>query len=50
MYNMKAPSLSAQKLHVWPRLNFFKSKSNVKVKVTGSENFGTNKKVLPQEI
>ena len=34
MYNMKALSLLVRKL--WPRLKFFKSRSNFKVKVTRS--------------
>ena len=33
--NMKAPSLSVQKF--MPRLSFFKSRSKVEVKVTGSK-------------
>ena len=35
MWNMKAPSLKVHKL--WPRLKFFKCRSNFKVKVTRSK-------------
>ena len=43
MCNMKAPSLLVRKL--WPRLNYFKSRSKFKVK-----NYGTMWKVLSQAI
>ena len=45
---MKALSLLVGKL--WPRLKFFKSRSNFKVKVTRSKNYGTMWKVLSQGI
>ena len=44
MCNMKALSLLVWKL--WPRLKFFKRRSNFKVKITRSKNYGTNVKGL----
>ena len=50
MCNMKALSLLVRKL--WPRLKFFKSRSDFKVKVTTHEvkNYGPMRKVLSQGI
>ena len=48
MCNMKAQSLLVKKL--WPRLKFFKSRLNVKVKVTRYKIMVPCKKVLSQGI
>ena len=47
MYNMKAPSLSLQKL--WPRLKFVKNRSKAKVKVTGSKFLETTERSCHKE-
>ena len=46
--NMKAIAFLVWKL--WPRLKFLKSRSNFKVKVTRSKNYGMMWKVLSQGI
>ena len=43
---MKSIPLLVRKL--WPKLKFFKSRSNFKVKVTKPKNIGTHGKVLSQ--